>query len=393
MTFRPFGTEEINLVGDSGTPAIEGSGNIAIKLGESTSTATTKLYIGDSSIATGELANPSNTTVLNCGIITANSVYADNINVGGGGGGGGGGTLLIVPAGNYIDWQDTDGDSCVKITGEADKDFSLVQDGDKERLYIKSNGSSIFQSSDINPVATQSTLRLSTNYQLTVKYPLATNGKSCGLAFAVTDNAEVAGASIYHGREGVNSEGYLAFATKADGDTSDNYLYERMRITKEGHVGIGQENPTASTINSDLQSNSRVLAVGIVTCKEIYGSIAGDSSLTGNVTIDGALTVTGDITAFYSSSDIKLKDNITPIENPLAKVISISGNTFNWNEHSEFEGQGDTGVVAQEIESLGLPGIVKEQVSGHKSVQYHKLVPLLIEAIKELEGRVSLLEK
>ena len=88
-----------------------------------------------------------------------------------------------------------------------------------------------------------------------------------------------------------------------------------------------------------------------------------------------------------------LKDNITPIEDPLAKVLSISGNTFNWNDKSKFEGQGDTGVVAQEIEALGLPGIVKDQESGHKSVQYHKLVPLLIEAIKELSTKVENLEQ
>ncbi len=109
--------------------------------------------------------------------------------------------------------------------------------------------------------------------------------------------------------------------------------------------------------------------------------------------VTGELRVTGDIIGFYVASDKNLKDNITPIEDPLAKVLSISGNTFNWNDKSEFEGQGDTGVVAQEIEALGLPGIVKDQDSGHKSVQYHKLVPLLIEAIKELSTKVENLEQ
>ena len=109
--------------------------------------------------------------------------------------------------------------------------------------------------------------------------------------------------------------------------------------------------------------------------------------------VTGELHVTGDIIGFYAASDKNLKDNITPIEDPLAKVLSISGNTFNWNDKSKFEGQGDTGVVAQEIEALGLPGIVKDQESGHKSVQYHKLVPLLIEAIKELSTKVENLEQ
>ena len=112
----------------------------------------------------------------------------------------------------------------------------------------------------------------------------------------------------------------------------------------------------------------------------------------GGATVTGDLNVTGDITAFFSASDQNLKDNITPIEDPLAKVLSISGNTFTWKEGNPNQGE-DTGVVAQEIEALGLPGIVKDQESGHKSVQYHKLVPLLIEAIKELSIKVENLEQ
>ena len=112
----------------------------------------------------------------------------------------------------------------------------------------------------------------------------------------------------------------------------------------------------------------------------------------GGAAVTGELQVSGDIIAFYSSSDENLKDNITPIEDPLAKVLSISGNTFTWKEGNSYQGE-DTGVVAQEIEALGLPGIVKDQDSGHKSVQYHKLVPLLIEAIKELSTKVENLEQ
>ena len=130
------------------------------------------------------------------------------------------------------------------------------------------------------------------------------------------------------------------------------------------------------------------------------GSLPADGAVTerfrvqrDGAKVTGELRVTGDIIGFYAASDKNLKDNITPIEDPLAKVLSISGNTFNWNDKSEFEGQGDTGVVAQEIEALGLPGIVKDQESGHKSVQYHKLVPLLIEAIKELSTKVENLEQ
>ena len=99
---------------------------------------------------------------------------------------------------------------------------------------------------------------------------------------------------------------------------------------------------------------------------------------------DGALRVAGDITAFYSS-DENLKENITPIPNALDKIIAISGNTFTWKS-----GDGDdTGVIAQEIEALGLPGITTTRDNGVKAVRYEKLVPLLIQAIKELKNELD----
>ena len=99
---------------------------------------------------------------------------------------------------------------------------------------------------------------------------------------------------------------------------------------------------------------------------------------------DVDLLVTGDIFAF-SSSDIRLKDNISPITKALEKVKSISGNTYT----KKSDGSAHTGVIAQEIEALGLPGITTTRSSGFLAVDYEKLVPLLIEAIKELNVKVD----
>ena len=111
----------------------------------------------------------------------------------------------------------------------------------------------------------------------------------------------------------------------------------------------------------------------------------------GTVEGNGELHAKGDIIAF-AVSDERLKDNIVPIPNALDKVISISGNTFDWNEKTHKEGS-ETGVLAQEVEELGLPGIVTTRESGYKAVKYEKLVPLLIEAIKELKNEVDELKK
>ena len=92
--------------------------------------------------------------------------------------------------------------------------------------------------------------------------------------------------------------------------------------------------------------------------------------------VTGELKVTADIIAFHSS-DERLKDNLTTIDNPLDKVLSLGGYTFDWNENTHKEGS-DTGVIAQQVEALGLPGMVTTRDDGYKAVRYEKLVPLLI---------------
>ena len=77
---------------------------------------------------------------------------------------------------------------------------------------------------------------------------------------------------------------------------------------------------------------------------------------------NGNLTVGGDIIAF-SASDIRLKSNITSIADAVNKVKSLRGVTFEWNENSAYEGS-DTGVIAQEVDALGLPGLVQQRESG-----------------------------
>jgi hypothetical protein len=108
--------------------------------------------------------------------------------------------------------------------------------------------------------------------------------------------------------------------------------------------------------------------------------------------VSGTLSATGDIVA-YASSDERLKDNISPIKNPIEKINQISGNSFNWNENKQdiYKGK-DYGVIAQEIESV-LPELVVEREDGYKAVKYDKLVSLLIEGIKELSNEVNQLKQ
>jgi len=129
----------------------------------------------------------------------------------------------------------------------------------------------------------------------------------------------------------------------------------------------------------------------------------------GGALVTGDLEVTGDVIAL--TSDIRLKKDIEPITDALDKVTKIRGFTYKHNELARAECNIDTGdqrfagVSAQEILEV-LPEAVKESPSNHLelyktnidedkylTVQYEKLVPLLIEAIKELKNEIDELKK
>ena len=108
----------------------------------------------------------------------------------------------------------------------------------------------------------------------------------------------------------------------------------------------------------------------------------------------GRIDASNDVVAF-ATSDRRLKCNIKPIENALCKVIGVTGNTFDWKELTKEETQTihgntgrDVGVIAQEIEEI-LPEAVTTRDSGYKAVNYEKIVPLLIEAIKEQQKQID----
>ena len=114
--------------------------------------------------------------------------------------------------------------------------------------------------------------------------------------------------------------------------------------------------------------------------------------------VQGDLEVTGDVIAL--TSDIRLKTDIESIDNALDKVCQISGFTYKHNEAAKVRCHIDTGdqrfvgVSAQDVQKV-LPEAVKAAPTNNDylTVQYEKLVPLLIEAIKELKNEIDELKK
>jgi len=108
---------------------------------------------------------------------------------------------------------------------------------------------------------------------------------------------------------------------------------------------------------------------------------------------------------FYAHShysDLRLKTDISDISNSLESILALHGIRFHWNTQDfpamSFSDNPQIGFIAQEVEKI-FPELVMVAPNGYKVVDYARLTPILVEAIKEqqaiidsLQQRISALE-
>jgi len=115
------------------------------------------------------------------------------------------------------------------------------------------------------------------------------------------------------------------------------------------------------------------------------------------ISVTGNVVATGNVTAY--SSDERLKTNITPIENPIEKVKQLNGVEFDWKDNVEELGftprvKHETGVIAQNVQSV-IPDATPNAPFNEEylTVQHEKIIPVLIEAIKEQQKQIDELKQ
>jgi hypothetical protein len=154
------------------------------------------------------------------------------------------------------------------------------------------------------------------------------------------------------------------------------------------------ESPNNLTTNSGgnlqfVRNTSRLFTLDTSGNAEFTGNLGiGTTNPTSKLTVQGDVLVSGVITStdYNCSSDINLKENIQPIENPIDKVLNITGVSFDWKE----DGRSSMGVIAQEVERV-LPELVSG--SDSKTVNYNGLIGLLIEVVKEQQREINTLKE
>ncbi len=268
---------------------------------------------------------------------------------------------------------------------------SLHLDGKTHDIFLECSGKTTFGSSD---GATHEVMRIqnsvlgnSTHGKVYLNYVTANAGGNTSSAnklttessgISVTGNIAVTGT--------VDSRDIAADGTKLDGietgATADQTASDITTLLSDQNIyttgNIGRDAGDYISFTTDTQMD-----VFVNGNNEFRFEADGDFHADGDV-IAESTTI---------SSDERLKENIEIVSDPIEKIETLRGVTFDWKR----DGKKSAGVIAQDVEKV-LPEAVKE-VQGlkddesYKTVNYNALISILIESVKELSARVKELEE
>ena len=235
---------------------------------------------------------------------------------------------------------------------------------------------------------------------------ISTGGKVSNSATTAT-NANTASAIVARDASGNFSAGTITATLTGAASSVANTLTIGSGLGGTSYNGSAAVTITNTGVTSNVAGTGITVsgATGAVTISIPQAITTSSNVQFGGVGVGTAgatneVRATGEVTAFYSS-DARLKENVTPITNALEKLSQIRGVEFDWTqshidsrggEDGYFVRRHDVGVIAQEVEAV-LPEVVADREDGFKAVKYEKMIPLLIEAIKELQAEVAELKK
>jgi len=180
---------------------------------------------------------------------------------------------------------------------------------------------------------------------------------------------------------------HMRFATASNLDGGG----ERMRITYEGRVGMGTDNPTTGTMLDVYGTGALFSSIRVP-----RGPTGGRPSIANGMvrynTDNNKLEVAenGSWVTYTVSSDGRLKKDVMSVPNGLAMAEKMRPVFFNWDYSNPkaqgYEDKRQVGFIAQELEEV-LPEVVRSGEDTYRTVQYGQIVAIAIAAIQELNER------
>jgi hypothetical protein len=159
-----------------------------------------------------------------------------------------------------------------------------------------------------------------------------------------------------------------------------------------GNVFIGRNAGYYETSSNKLHiANSSVpLIYGDFTARHVGIGTTSPGSF--SLAINGSALAMGGV---WTSSDRRFKQNEKIIDNPLGKIKKLQGVTYEFKKNDAFERSFDegnqVGFIAQDLQQI-LPELVKQDGDGYLAVNYQGVIPVLVEAVKELSAQVEVLK-
>jgi hypothetical protein len=160
---------------------------------------------------------------------------------------------------------------------------------------------------------------------------------------------------------------------------------ERMRISSSGDLLVGTTStPSATQAGFMFTGDQLYTSAGAATTTNYQVRFYNGNGLVGAITTDGSAT------AYLTSSDQRLKENITDANDAGDKIDAIQVRQYDWKADGSHQ---DYGMVAQELMTVAPEAVSGDPESDEMmGVDYSKLVPMLVKEIQSLRARVAQLE-
>lgn len=195
----------------------------------------------------------------------------------------------------------------------------------------------------------------------------------------------------------------IANTTQATSTTTGALKVQGGVSIESGNLFIGGASGNAITATGNITTvgniyGTRVFSLGsnvLIPTSNVSTQVASLGVGTPASGVGGEVRATGDVIAYYS--DDRLKTRLGNIEHALDKVKSLAGFHYHANELAQslgYEPKPEVGVSAQEVQKIFPEIVVPAPIDeNYLTVKYEKLIPVLIEAIKELSEEIEAIKR
>ena len=264
----------------------------------------------------------------------------------------------------------------------SDNSFRFIVNNGSDSLVIESNGMKMSNNSGTSPK-----LEL-----INVDTEDGDTGRESSLRFSgfrsggeSVDNAQISG---HHFGTADDDKGGIIFWTN-----TGSGLTEKMRIKEDGKVLIGKISTSFGTEGIRIDPNNiQITRSGNTT---VYlNRTSSDGSLLSfcrDGTERGSIGISTVSTSYYTTSDARLKDNIVDAPSASDDIDNIQVRSFDWKEDGSYQ---KYGMIAQELLPIAPEAVSQPEDSEEMmSIDYSKLVPMLVKEIQSLSARIRKLEE